>query len=99
MVNNSFQTLAGVKVQPGGHGTLVEVTLRTSYFVSGFITLWLGFAILFNLFLIATARFQDLGFALVFPIFGFGLLALGRLLCLSDRSTLLDFIRMVLSIP
>jgi len=101
-VNNSFQTLADVKLQPGGHGTLAEVTLRTSYPVSGFISLWLGFAIVFSLFTLvtATAHLNELGFVpfvLLFPAFGFGLLALGRLLSLGDRDSLLGFIRMVLS--
>jgi hypothetical protein len=97
MLNNSFQTLADVRLKPGGHGTLVDVALRSSYFVAVFLTVWLGLAIVFNLFLVVTGHFQDLGFALVFPVFGFGLLALGRLLCLADRGSLLDFVRMVLS--
>ena len=96
-VNNAFQTLAAVKLQPGGHGSLVEVTLRSSYFVSGFMTLWLGFAILFNLLIVANGHLQDLALTLIFPVFGFGFIALGRLLCLGDRSSLLDFIRVVLS--
>jgi hypothetical protein len=97
MLNNSFQTLADVRLKPGGHGTLVDVALRSSYFVAGFLTVWLGLAIVFNLFLVVTGHFEDLGFALVFPVFGFGLLALGRLLCVADRGSLLDFVRMVLS--
>jgi hypothetical protein len=101
-LNNSFQTLADVKLRPGGHGTLVEVTLRSSYFVSAFMTLWLGFVIVFSLVVVAGAvsHPQELGFVgvtLAFLAFGFGILALGRLLSAGDRNSLLEFVRMVLS--
>jgi hypothetical protein len=94
MLNNSFETLADVKLQPGGQGTQVHVTLRSNYLVAAFITLWLGFAIVFNIVIFAsgTARLGDLVLTLFFPVFGFGFLAFGRLLAQGDRAALMEFV-------
>ena len=90
--------LAEVNLQPGGHGTELRVTLRSEYFGAAFISLWLGFAILFNIVFLAealsgAAHVQDLGFTIAFPIFGIGLVALNRLIAHPDRRKLLEFIR------
>ncbi len=97
MLNNSFETLADVTLPPGGQGTQVNVRLRTSYFASIFITFWLGFTILFNIVVITngTARPGDISLTLLFPVFGFGLLAFGRLLALGDRSAVMEFVGQV----
>jgi hypothetical protein len=96
MSRNSFETVADVKLQPGGQGTQVSVTLRTSTFVSAFITLWLGFAIVFNVVMVANgAHASDLVLSLIFPVFGFGLLSFGRLLALRDRAALMEFVGQV----
>jgi hypothetical protein len=97
-IHNSFQTVAFVKLQPGGHGTEVHVTLRSNYLVAAFITFWLGLVVFFNLFvLIASlggrAHFEDLGFTVAFLVFGFGFIAFGRLLARPESPALLEFIR------
>jgi hypothetical protein len=94
MSRNSFETVADVKLQPGGLGTQVHVTLRSEYVVSVFITFWLGFAIVFNIVVFVTgpAQLSVRFVTLVFPAFGFGLLALGRLLAMRDRSALMEFV-------
>jgi hypothetical protein len=96
--HNAFQTFAAVKLRPGGHGTEVSVTLRSSYFVAAFITFWLGLVILFNFGMFGRAlttagQFQDLAFTIGFPLFGFAFLAFGRLIARSEGDALLDFIQ------
>lgn len=75
----------------------MEVILRTSYFVAGFMTFWLGTAVLFNAVAFnaeaMNGHLGDLALALVFPVFGFAVVAFGRLLARGERRTLLDFIR------
>jgi hypothetical protein len=97
-LHNSFQTLAVLRLTPGGHGTAVQVTLRSRYYAAGLVTLWLGIAILISVvtvvaFVAGTASLADLWFALLFPMFGFVVLVFGRLLARSERTALLDFIR------
>jgi hypothetical protein len=103
MLRNSFEMLADVRLRPGGRGTQVEITLRSHYFAAAFITLWLGFTVLFAVggfgpLLTGTGGSQDwtvMPFLLFFPIFGFGFIAFGRLLARRDGSTLLEFIARV----
>jgi hypothetical protein len=97
-LHNTFQTLAAVKLQPGGHGTQVHVTLRSGYGVAAFMTLWLGIVLLFTIVILSgalagSAHFEDLAFIVPFPLFGFGFVAGGRLIARSERATLLGFIR------
>jgi hypothetical protein len=87
-----------LRLTPGGHGTAVQVTLRSRYYAAGLVTLWLGIAILISVvtvvaFVAGTASLADLWFALLFPMFGFVVLVFGRLLARSERTALLDFIR------
>lgn len=95
---NSFRMLAYVSATPGGRGTRIDVALRSSRLVAGFMTFWLGIVILVNLVILIQAIFgdahlADLWFTVVFPVYGFGLLALGRRMSRTDGPALLDFIR------
>jgi hypothetical protein len=97
-VRNSFRTRAYVNTSPGGRGTIIGITLRSSQVVAAFMTLWLGFAILFNALVLIGAisgggHLEDLLFTVPFPLFGFGLLAFGRWETRPDGLALLDFIR------
>jgi hypothetical protein len=97
-VRNSFRTCAFVRTSPGGRGTRIDVTLRSAYVVAGFINLWLGLAILFNVPILIGAlggggQMGDLLYTVPFPLFGFGLLAFGRWETRPDGPALLDFIR------
>jgi len=98
LLRSGLQMLAEVNLRPGGHGTELRVTLRSEYFGAAFISLWLGFAIVFNIGVLTaalggSARFEDLLFTMLFPIFGIGIVALNRLIAHADRARLLDFIR------
>jgi hypothetical protein len=95
---NSFRILAYVRATPGGRGTRIDVALRSSRLVAGFMTFWLGIVILVNLVILIQAIFgdahlADLWFTVPFPVYGFGLLALGRRMSRADGPALLDFIR------
>ncbi len=84
-----------------GPGTRLKVTLRSSYSMASFMTVWLGFVLLFNLFFVIaafTSRVQlgDLLVPLVLFVFGLGFVAIGRLIALGDSDALLDFIRTAL---
>jgi hypothetical protein len=64
-------------------------------------TFWIGFAIIMSLVVLVTivgghAPAADLWFILPFPLFGLGLLAVGRALGERDGPALLDFISRVL---
>ncbi len=95
MWHNSFDTLADVKLQPGGEGTQVDVALRTNYVMSAFITLWVGFAVVVNIVIFVNGHISDLVVTLLFPAFGFGVLAFGRLRALRDRTALMEFVSRV----
>ena len=95
-LHNAFETLAVVTLQPGGHGTQVEITSRSDYLVAAFITLWLGFVVLIaGVGAVLSGKAEAWGFLLFFLLFGFGFMALGRLLARSDRAALLEFIAQV----
>jgi hypothetical protein len=96
--HNAFETVAAVKAVPGFRGSQVNVTLRSSYWIAGFITFWLGFAIVVGATVVVSALGTSAaGGALVtssiLPIGGFGFMALGRALAFGDRAKLLDFNR------
>ncbi len=85
-------------LEPGGHGSRVKVTLRSYYVVAAFMSFWLGGVVLFNIVVLAGAltgagHIEDLALTLLFLAFGFGFIAIGRLLAHPDRAGLLDFIR------
>ena len=94
MTRNSFQTVADVKLQQVGPGTQVQITLRSEYVVAAFITFWLAIAIVFNIVVLAAGwgHFGDFVLTLFFPVFGFGLLGLGRLIAKGDRTALMEFV-------
>jgi positive regulator of sigma E activity len=97
-LNNAFLTIAVVRLQPVGHGTRVEVTLRSYYLVAAFMTLWLGLVVLFNIVVLSatlggSGHIEDLVLTLAFLAFGFAFVAVGRLLARPDAPALLDFIR------
>lgn len=96
-LHNSFQTLAAITLAPGGHGTQVQVTLRSRYDAAAFLTLWLGLAIIGSVVTVVQAiggaSLDVFWFAVPFPAFGFGFIAFGRLLARPERPGLLDFIR------
>jgi hypothetical protein len=97
-LRNAFGTRAAVKLEPTNEGACVTVTLHSDYWPTAFLTFWLGFALLFNVWVIvAGAHLQDLVPTLILPIAGVGFVALARLFARPDRAALLDFIRMVLS--
>jgi hypothetical protein len=91
-LSNSFETVADARLQPGGQGTQVHVAFRTSYVMSAFITLWVGFAIVVNLVIVANGHLSDLVVTLSFPALGFGWLAFGRLRARRDRTALMEFV-------
>jgi hypothetical protein len=89
---------AFLRLSPGGHGTQVQVTLRSRYDAAGFLTLWLGIAILISVVTViqvigGAGSVRDLWFALLFPFFGVAVIVFGRLLARPERAALLDFIR------
>jgi hypothetical protein len=95
---NSFRILAYVSASPGGRGTKIDVALRSSRAVAGFLTFWLGIVLLVNLVVliqasVGGAHFGDLWFTVPFAVYGLGLLALGRRMSRADGPALLDFIR------
>ena len=97
LLRNAFETIGDVRLQPGGMATQLLVTYRTNYLAAAFMTVWLGFVIAFNLVLMVLAasgsvHLGDLGLTLLFPAFGFGFVALGRLLALPDRTALMEFL-------
>ena len=95
-LNNGFETLADVTLRPSAHGTQVAITWRSHYFVAAFITLWLGLVVLIAGFgAVLSGKPEASAFVLVFVLFGFGFMALGRLLARPDRSVLLEFIAQV----
>ena len=100
-MRNSYFPLAVVHLRPGGRGTQVEVTLRSHYLLAAFMTFWLGFAIIMSLVVLVAivgghAPTADLWFILPFPLFGLGLLAVGRAFGERDGRALLEFISRVL---
>jgi hypothetical protein len=99
-VRNSFQTYADVRLRPGGHGTQVEITLRSQYFVAAFMTFWLAVVSLFTIVgfgavLIGTTEPSALLGIGLFLLFGFGFVAFGRLLARPGREPLIEFIARV----
>jgi hypothetical protein len=100
LTRNSLAMFADVRLRPGGHGTQVEITLRSQYFAAVFMTFWLGMVSLFTVVglvavLTGTAELQGALSVFPFLLFGFGFIAFGRLLTRPDRATLLDFIAQV----
>jgi cytochrome c biogenesis protein CcdA len=92
-LNNGFETLADVTLRPSAHGTQVAITWRSHYFVAAFTTLWLGLVVLIAGFgAVLSGKPEASAFVLVFLLFGFGFMALGRLLARPDRAVLLEFI-------
>jgi len=97
-VRNSFQTFAFLRLSPGGHGTHVQVTLRSRYDAAAILAIWLGIAIVISILSLTqvisgAGNAQDLWFALLFPFFGVVVIVFGRLLARPERAALLDFIR------
>jgi len=97
-LHNSFETVAAVKVLPGLRGSQLEVTLRSNYLVAGFMTFWLGLVILIGAAVVVNAVGSPaasgaVATSVILPIFGFGFIAVGRLIAHSDGRELLDFIR------
>jgi hypothetical protein len=96
-VRNSFRTMAVVRCLAGDSGTVISVTLRSHYLVAGFISFWLAGVLLFNIVVFYNAAFTSFSpvdvVPLLFPAFGVGLIAFGRLLARADGPALLDFIR------
>jgi len=99
MFRSGLQTVGVVNLRPGGHGTEVVVTLRSEYFGTAFLTLWLGFVALFGVVVLGEAivgaahfGFEDLIFIGWFLGFGIGFITLNRLIAYPDRARLLDFI-------
>jgi len=95
---NSFRILAYVSASPGGRGTRIDVALRSSHAVAGFLTFWLGIVLLTNLVTLIQAsvgggHFGDLWFTVPFVGYGLGLLVLGRRMSRADGPALLGFIR------
>jgi hypothetical protein len=95
---NSFRILAYIRATAGGRGTRIDVALRSSRAVAGFMTIWIGIVILVNLVIliqaiVGGAHLNDLWFTVLFPVYGFGLLALGRRMSRADGPALLGFIR------
>jgi hypothetical protein len=95
---NSFRILAYIRATPGGRGARIDVALRSSRAVAGFMTFWIGIAIFVNLVILVQAivggtHLGDLWFTALFPVYGFGLLALGRRMSRADGPALLGFIR------
>ena len=95
---NRFETIASVRAQPGGHGTLLRVTLRTRYFAAGYLALWLAGLLVVNLIVIyqsaaGHASITALPFTLVLPAILVAGLFWGRYLARADGAALLDFIR------
>lgn len=97
-VHNAFQTVAVVKLEPGGHGTRASVTFRSYYYVAAFMTFWIGAVVLFNLVIVgeglsSSGQLADLVYSLPFLAFGFAFVAFGRLIARPEAPALLDFIR------
>jgi hypothetical protein len=95
---NSFRILAYVSTSPGGRGARIDVALRSSRAVAGYMTFWLGIVILVNLVIlnqaiVGAAHFGELWFTVPFAVYGIGLLALGRRMSRADGPAMLDFIR------
>ena len=96
-LRSGLQMIGVVKLRPGGHGTEVVVTLRSEYYGATFLTLWLGFVLLFAVFIlgeviVGAAHVEDLIFIGWFLGFGIGFIALNRLIAHPDRARLLEFI-------
>jgi len=99
-LHNSFRMLADVRLRSGGHGTLVEITLRSQNSAAVLVTLWLGLVVLvtivfFGSVLNGTNPPELLVVMPFFLFFGLGFMAVGRLLARSDRAALLEFIARV----
>jgi ABC-type multidrug transport system permease subunit len=99
-LHNSFRMLADVRLRPGGHGTQVEITLRSQNSAAVLVTLWLGLVVLvtivfFGSVLNGTNPPELLVVMPFFLFFGLGFMAVGRLLARSDRAALLEFIARV----
>lgn len=96
-VRNSFGTVAAVRCQQGGRGTVMRVTLRSRYFTSAFMTFWLGAVLIFNVFLLYSVASGPASPLDLFPLlmlaFGIGFVVLGRLFARNEGAALLDFIR------
>jgi hypothetical protein len=97
-LRNSFRMFAFVYTSSGGRGTRLDITLRSAHIVAGFMTFWLGLAVLFNVPILAAVfsggdQIGDLFVTLLFPLFGFVLLAFGRWETRPDGPALLEFIR------
>jgi hypothetical protein len=98
-----FRTFAYITLQPADQGTQVRVMLRSHDLTATFMTAWIGLAALFNIAILAivlTGATQpyNLVFSLVLMVFGVAFIPLGRFLVRSERSALLDFVSMVISL-
>lgn len=95
---NSFRVLAYISAAPGGRGARIDVALRSSRVIAGFMTFWIGIVVLVNVVIliqaiVGGAHLGDLWFTVLFPVYGFGLLAWGRRMSRADGPALLGFIR------
>ena len=95
---NPFETIASVSCVPGGHGTVLRVTLRDRYFVAIYMSLWLGVGVFINLnavyqAVIGNLQITTLLLTLLIPAAFWADLAIGRFRARSDALELLEFIQ------
>ena len=95
---NGFGPIAVVHCLPGGHGTVMRVTLRSRIFTAAHLSLWLGGVLIVNLLVIfqsATghASIAALPFTLIPLALLMGGIAFGRHLSRGEGPELLNFIR------
>ncbi len=97
-LRNRFETVASVRCLPGGHGTVIKVTLRTRRFTAAYLSLWLVGSVLVNLIVIyQSAVSRPTLAALPFTLFVLAMVLIsltwGRYLARGDGPAMLDFIR------
>ena len=97
-LTNGFGTIAVVRPMPGGHGTVMRVTLRSRRLIAGYLSLWIGGVLLVNLIVLGkgltgATPIAALPFTLIPLALLIGSVALGRLLARADGPALVSFIR------
>jgi hypothetical protein len=83
---------------PGGHGTVMRVTLRSRRLIAGYLSLWIGGVLLVNLIVLfsgitGATSIAALPFTLIPLALLVGTVAGGRLLARTDGPALVNFIR------
>lgn len=88
---NSFQThLKGSMVDEQG-GTRIHCRFGLHPFVAGFMIFWLALALLMGLMMLVSGK-GDIGIVL-FPLFGGGILLLGRAMASSEKEFLTKYVQ------